>query len=151
MVSLRLSIFVHAILFMLLHSLAYSLQDTKKMMVMTRDKIQEGNLLSEQKKEIFNAIPANTELVAKAKIIEGRKMMKIMSEGHINEEKTVSRKQSSCSSFSTSNARNGVHKMTKKSKKIGQQDHQVKAKMSSTIMFNNADYYVPRSHPPRHN
>nr|GEX78564.1 hypothetical protein [Tanacetum cinerariifolium] len=149
MVSLRLSIFVHAILFMLLHSLAYSLQDTKKMMVMTGDKIQ-GNLLSEQKTEIFNAIPANTELVAKAKTIEGRKMMKIMSEGHINEEKTVSRKQSS-SSFSTSNTRNGVHKMTKKTKKIRQRDHQVKAKMSSTIMFNNADYYVPRSHPPRHN
>lgn len=76
--------------------------------------------------------------------------MKIMTEGHINEEKTVSRKQSSSSS-STSNAKIGVHKMTKKSKKIGQQDDQVEAKMSSTIMFSNADYYVPRSHPPRHN
>ncbi|KAI3684985.1 hypothetical protein L6452_34215 [Arctium lappa] len=52
------------------------------------------------------------------------------------------------------NPRNGDHKVPKRQKKIYHHDHEhhhVEVKMRSTFMALNADYHVPRSHPPRNN
>ncbi|KAL4559354.1 hypothetical protein LXL04_031492 [Taraxacum kok-saghyz] len=142
MVSLRFGMFVFAIIFMLLHSVAYSIQDVKMVMV-AGDKFaeEERPLLSQHEKDTHYAVSANGKII-------GRKML--VKEEHINGEEIVLKKASSSSSGSP---KKGGQKVTKRSKKINHNDHDDDhhVKMSSTFMALNSDYHVPRSHPPKNN
>lgn len=98
----------------------------------------------------MNAVHLASELAVKRGVISGRKMTKMASyKEHTNGERPASKRASSSSSV---NPDNGDHKLHKRSKKIDHDDHQVEVKMSSTtFMVINADYHVPRSHPPKNN
>ncbi|KAL7618501.1 hypothetical protein Lser_V15G00598 [Lactuca serriola] len=151
MVSIRFRIFVFAIIFMLLNSVAYSLQDAKMVMVVgDKSAEEERPLLSRQEKGTLYAVPASVGTLVNGKINGRRMLVKMAEEQHINGDEMVSKKASSSSS---GNPRKGGHKMTKRSKKIDHNDdddhHHVK--MSSTFMALNSDYHVPRSHPPKNN
>ncbi|KAK1436504.1 hypothetical protein QVD17_02284 [Tagetes erecta] len=149
MVSTRFNIFCFAIIFMSLHFVAYSLQDIEKM-VMSQNKFdEEVAMLSRPEKETLNAVHLTSELAVKRGVNGGRKMTKMASyKEHTNGEQTASKKASSSSSKTPDN---GDHKLHKRSKKIDHDDHLVEVKMSSTFMVINADYHVPRSHPPKNN
>lgn len=91
--------------------------------------------------------------MAKGKIIGGRKLAKIINIEHNNREEMTS-KIASASSTSDNN-RIVNDKVLKRTKKIYHNDHDhnhdTQVKMSTTFMTLNADYHVPRSHPPRNN
>ncbi|KAI3736898.1 hypothetical protein L2E82_26886 [Cichorium intybus] len=153
MVSIISGIFVFAIIFMLLQNVAYSISDAKMVMVGgVQFAEEERPLLSRQEKGTLNAVTASAGTLVNGKIIGRKMLVKMVKEEHINGEKMVSKKASS-SSIAT--LRKGGHKVTKRSKKIDHNDHdndhQVEVKMSSAFMALNADYHVPRSHPPKNN
>ncbi|KAI3733222.1 hypothetical protein L1987_64442 [Smallanthus sonchifolius] len=147
MVSTRFSLFGYAIIFLSLHFVAYSLQDIETA-VMSRNKFDEERAMSRPGKETLNVVHASSGVAVNGGIIGGRKMAKMVNKEHMNGEETASKK---ASSFSSENPSNRDHKLHKRSKKIDHGDHQVEVKVSSTFMVMNADYHVPRSHPPRHN
>ncbi|XP_024972007.1 lateral signaling target protein 2 homolog [Cynara cardunculus var. scolymus] len=168
-------VFVFAIFFILLHFLAYSLQDTEKRVSVSvaGDRFEERTttMLSRQEKDALKAVPTRVDVMMNGKRIGGRKTMKMVNEQRINGEEMASKKTTSSSanprngggkvpkpSSSSSNPRNGDHKMPKKKQNKTyhhdhdhDHDHHVEVRMKSAFMALNADYHVPRSHPPRNN
>ncbi|KAK9053824.1 hypothetical protein SSX86_024899 [Deinandra increscens subsp. villosa] len=142
MVSTRINFFCYAIIFMALHFVAHSLQDIDKM-VMFQNKLDVEEIrFPGPEKETLNEVHVSSEVAVKGGVIGGRKMAR-----RVNQEHTKDEEPSKKSSSSSSGNRNGDHKQHQISKKIDQ----VEVKMSSTFMVMNADYHVPRSHPPKNN
>ncbi|XP_022033258.2 uncharacterized protein LOC110934739 [Helianthus annuus] len=135
---------------MSLHFVAYSLQDLEKTVISSKNKIEEeeGAMFSQPEKATLNVAPFSSEVGVKGRVIGGRKVAKMVNKEHINNEEAASKKASSSSSETPSKC---DHKPHKRSKKIDHNVHQVEGKMSSTFMVINADYHVPRSHPPKNN